>query len=271
MSQVRLVLLFFVATFALSWTCQTPAILALRAGTQPGAALLLLMVIGASGPTLVAIAISAVRGGRAGVRGLLRPPGTGAWQLLLIAVAFPTVAHLTSSAVLWVTGSYSASHILYPPLRPEQIAIAILAPLGEEYGWRGFAQRHLQSPLTPLAASLVIGLAWALWHIPTLFMPEARGTSALELALYLVAYLASSIIYTWLYNATGRSMRAPLLAHLGAHLDNVFRASSMGDGIAPLFGTAAVLTLMAAVVVWKMRAGLGANQLDAGPAHGRTC
>jgi membrane protease YdiL (CAAX protease family) len=103
--------------------------------------------------------------------------------------------------------------------------------------------------MSPLRASLLIGVAWALWHIPTLFMPGARGVSAWELGLYVVAYLSSSVVYTWLYNATGGRMLAPLLAHLGAHLDNVFRASALGDGIAPLGSTVVVLTLLAGGLV----------------------
>jgi membrane protease YdiL (CAAX protease family) len=242
-------MVFFGATFALSWSSYAPPILTMRAGAQPGGALMLLMVIGSCGPTLVAIALSAVTDGRRGVRALLLPPGSRAVGLLLIALFFPMVAHLIGSAALLLVGQYDATHVIYPPLRPEQIAIAILAPLGEEYGWRGYALPRLQLTMTPLLASLLIGLAWALWHVPTLFMPEARGLSSAELVLYLVAYLASSVSYTWLYNATGGSMRGPLLAHLGAHLDNIFRASTMGDGIAPLYSTTVVLVLMATGVV----------------------
>jgi hypothetical protein len=41
----------------------------------------------------------------------------------------------------------------------------------------------------------------------------------------------------------------PLLAHLGIHLDNVFRASSLGDGIRPLAVTALGITTFAALLV----------------------
>lgn len=241
--------MFFGATFALTWACQAPGIMAMRSGETPAGLLMLLIAIGSAGPTLVAIGLSAVHDGRGGVRALLRPASSAPWLLMLVALLFPAAAHLIGSAALWIAGAYRAAHIVYLPLRPEQIAIAIVAPLGEEYGWRGYALPRLQTIMTPVRASLLIGLVWALWHVPTLFVPEARGTTSLELGLYLVAYLSSSVIYTWLYNAGRGSMRGPLLAHLGIHLDNVFRASALGDGLAPLFSTTVVLTLVAIALI----------------------
>jgi membrane protease YdiL (CAAX protease family) len=107
-------------------------------------------------------------------------PLRGLWA---VALLLPAAAHLTGSAILHGFGLYHAQHVLYPPLQPEQIAIAFVAPLGEEYGWRGYALPRLQAVCTPVAASLWIGLAWALWHIPTLFVPAARGTTPLELCM----------------------------------------------------------------------------------------
>jgi membrane protease YdiL (CAAX protease family) len=244
---------FVAVTFALSWACQTPAILVLRAGLTPPGFVVLMMAVGSAGPSLVALWFRVLEGRRARIAPD-RAAGVRVGQLALVALVallFPVAAHLIGSAILFGFGQYRAQHVWYPPLQPEQIAIAIVAPLGEEFGWRGYALPRLQAALQPLAASLWIGLAWALWHIPTFFVPAARGTTPVELCLYLVAFLASSIIYTWLYNAGGGRMLGPLLAHLGVHMDNVFRASTMGDGIAPLAATSAVLTLMAAGLVLR--------------------
>ena len=243
------VLIYFALTFAVSWACQTPAILVLREGLEVPGVLMAMLAIGSLGPSLVALWFRVLEGRSAEKP---RPRSNFAqplWQLALIALLLTAAAHLIGSAIAYALGFYSAEHFLYPPLMPEQIAIAILAPLGEEFGWRGYALPRLQAVLSPLAASMWVGLAWALWHIPTLFVPEARGTTNFELCMYLVAFLASSVIYTWLYNAGRGSMVGPLLAHLGIHLDNVFRASKLGDGVLPLATTAVVLTLMAAALV----------------------
>lgn len=131
-------------------------------------------------------------------------------------------------------------HLLYLPLRPEELAIAVIAPLGEEFGFRGYALPRLQTRWSPMAASAWLGVGWAVWHVRTLLVPSARGTTPLELCLYLTCYLAGSAVYTWLFNAGYGSIVGPLLAHLGIHLDNVFRASTVGDGIAPLADAASL-------------------------------
>ncbi len=84
-------------------------------------------------------------------------------------------------------------------------------PVGEEFGWRGFALPKLQSTYGPLVASLVIGVIWGIWHLPTFFAPLGV-LSALTTALgigfilpYTITTIASSIFMTWLYNKTQKS------------------------------------------------------------------
>jgi membrane protease YdiL (CAAX protease family) len=246
MSPLSAVVLFFGASLSLTALCQTPGILAMRGGGQPGGGALLLLAIGSCGPTLVALVLSLFEGGRAGVRALFARRGRPAWYFYVVALFHIVAAHLLATLGLVLSGRYTAQHVVYLPLLPEQVAIAILAPLGEEYGWRGYALPRLQSVMKPLPASLVIGIVWALWHVPTFLMP---GASAADFVLTLPGMLAGSVLYTWMYNATGGSMRIVLLAHLGVHLDNVFRAARTSDGSMPLVSTSVVLVLFAAGLV----------------------
>jgi membrane protease YdiL (CAAX protease family) len=243
-------LLFLSVTIAFTWACQTPGIVVLRANEPLPAIVLTMMALGSAGPSLVALWFWVVERRTQRVRAPASPVWSRPrWQLWLCALLFTPAAHLLGSGVLAVLGLYHAQHIVYPPLRPEELAIAVIAPLGEEFGFRGYALPRLQSKWSPLVASLWIGLAWAVWHIPTLFVPAARGTSSLELSLYLLCYLAGSVVYTWLYNAGNGSVIGPILAHLGIHLDNVFRASTLGDGVAPLLVTALGMTACATVLI----------------------
>jgi membrane protease YdiL (CAAX protease family) len=226
--------------------CQAPGVLALRRGVAPSTASLLLMAIGSSGPTLVAILLSAAAGGGGGVRALLRRRGRPTWLLCLLALFLIPGAHLLGSVVLAVFGRHGAHHLVYLPLLPEQLAIAVVAPFGEEYGWRGYALPRLQALVTPLSASVVIGVVWTAWHVPAYLVPQA---SLGDLVLSMPALLAGSVIATWLYNASLGSMRVVLLLHLSAHLDNVFRARAAGDGLTPLLSTSVVLIAIAVALV----------------------
>jgi membrane protease YdiL (CAAX protease family) len=244
-SPSRALLWFFVGSILLTALCQTPGILALRSGTMPGGGLMLLMAIGSAGPTLMAVLLCAGSDGWAGVRKLFARRGQAAPYQYSIALFHVLAAHLIVCAALVMAGRFGARHLMYPPLRPEQLAIAIIAPLGEEYGWRGYALPRLQARHTPVNASLIIGVVWTVWHVPTFFVP---GASPLDFFWMLPLLLAGSVIYTWLYNSSGGSMRLMLLAHLGAHLDNVVRSRLCGDGSAPLYGTTLVLGLFAVLL-----------------------
>jgi membrane protease YdiL (CAAX protease family) len=94
------------------------------------------------------------------------------------------------------------------------LPLLILGPLSEEIGWRGYALGRLQTRWNALTSSLIVGLVWALWHLPLFLMV---GTSQHELGLpfigFLVGFMANSILYTWLYNNTQQSIWSAILLH----------------------------------------------------------
>jgi membrane protease YdiL (CAAX protease family) len=94
------------------------------------------------------------------------------------------------------------------------LPLLILGPLSEEIGWRGYALERLQTRWNALTSSLIIGLVWALWHLPLFLMV---GTSQHELGIpfigFLVGLMATSILYTWLYNNTQQSLWSAILLH----------------------------------------------------------
>lgn len=95
--------------------------------------------------------------------------------------------------------------------------------LAEEPGWRGFALLRLQERTDPLAASVVLSIAWSVWHLPLHFL--AAGTSALPLlqtvvvglALRLLSVLPLMIIATWLYNRSRGSLLLLVMLHASAN------------------------------------------------------
>jgi membrane protease YdiL (CAAX protease family) len=94
------------------------------------------------------------------------------------------------------------------------LPLLILGPLSEEIGWRGYALGRLQTRWNALISSLIIGMVWALWHLPLFLLV---GTSQHELGLPFIGFLfgimANSVFYTMLYNNTKQSLWSAILFH----------------------------------------------------------
>lgn len=67
------------------------------------------------------------------------------------------------------------------PLYPNFFLMGVLfgVPAGflEEIGWTGYAFRKMRSQDNPLAASVLLGLLWSLWHLPVI---NYLGTATLH-------------------------------------------------------------------------------------------
>jgi membrane protease YdiL (CAAX protease family) len=81
--------------------------------------------------------------------------------------------------------------------------------LPEEPGWRGFALPRLQTRVSPLTASIILGPLWALWHGPLLIgMLQEAGPWRMLLRILMIG-----VTFTWLYNRTSGSLLAVMLLH----------------------------------------------------------
>lgn len=89
----------------------------------------------------------------------------------------------------------------------------IRGPLGEELGWRGYMLGELTKRHSLLKSSIIVGLAWGLWHLPLWFVSGYQG---LDLVLYsvsfFVAIVAFSVIIAFTYR--GGNLLIPVLLHL---------------------------------------------------------
>ncbi len=87
----------------------------------------------------------------------------------------------------------------------------------EEVGWRGYGQEALQRQVPVVLAGLIIGVFWAAWHLP-LFLIEGTyqhglGWGTPTFWAFFANLVISAPLYSWLYNAAGRVVFAPLLFH----------------------------------------------------------
>ncbi|MHC1739785.1 MAG: CPBP family glutamic-type intramembrane protease [Anaerolineaceae bacterium] len=133
------------------------------------------------------------------------------------------------------------------------LPLLVLGPLSEEIGWRGYALGRLQTRWNALISSLIIGLIWALWHLPLFLMV---GTTQHELGIpfigFLVNFMANSVFYTWLYNNTKHSLWSAILLHWLFTYDTLVVSS--GVTRSPLYNWLEwfpyVLIALLVVIIW---------------------
>jgi uncharacterized protein len=215
---------FFSLAYAGAWLAFLPPLLAQNGlGILPfKLPLVLFLILGSfTGPALAAVVTSWLLGGGEGVRSLFRrylvSPRSSGWYLL--ALIGPLAALLLISTVrlgfapLDAIGRqplvFVSTYFVY------MLSGLFAGPLGEELGWRGFALPRLQSRLGPLAASLVLGLLWASWHLPLFAFPEWRGTGdpiAVGASFYLWV-VPFTVIATWVYNSSRGSLTVATMLH----------------------------------------------------------
>ena len=88
----------------------------------------------------------------------------------------------------------------------------LLGQAGEELGWRGYALPRLAERFGLAGASVILGLIWAVWHLPLFFLAGA-DTTGQSFPLYLLQVTALSVAIAWVYRNTGGSLLLTMLLH----------------------------------------------------------
>ena len=90
--------------------------------------------------------------------------------------------------------------------------------IGEEFGWRGFAQPRLQRRYGALAASVMVGLVWGTFHLWIMpICPHCLSLTDVVVTQYL-RLIGTAVIYGWLYNSSNGSLFLVMLAHAAHNL-----------------------------------------------------
>lgn len=215
--------LFFAVTFAITWGFWGAAIaFDVSFDTAFGAVLLL---VGLAGPAAAGIGFAYLVYGEQGRADfwnrIIQVRRIGIlWFLVILAV--PVGVTLVAAAVdillegpgiVWGEAVQDFPFALLPTL-----FISTLPPLLEEAGWRGYALDRLQMDWTALSASLLLGVVWAVWHLPLFFIRgsfhyEVVGFLTVGFWLFNIGVVALSVIFTWIYNHTARSTLAIIILH----------------------------------------------------------
>jgi hypothetical protein len=184
--------------------------------------------LGALSASLAGIVVAALEGRKGGVREL--PGRFLIWRVGIqwwaFALLFPVIASVAALCLFSLFGGPTVDWSELGPLYsvvPMILMLTVLAGMGEEFGWRGFAMPRLQDRYNALVSSIIIGVLWGLWHIPV-FLVEGTTQYAWRLDAglipavlgYTVFVTAWSIQYTWVFNNTRGSVLLAAVVHGGA-------------------------------------------------------
>lgn len=207
---------YFALTFAVAWVLWAAA--AALAGDAPATASdQLLFLPGVFAPGIVAVWLTWRARGTAGVRALLGP--LLRWQVsprwYVFAIGYMAAIKLTTALVhRAITGSWPpfGSSAWYVILGGTLASTVLLGQSGEEVGWRGYALPRLAELYGLRMASVILGVVWALWHLPLFFVPAA-DTYGQSFIVWGVGVTALSVTFAWLYAKTNASLLLTMLLH----------------------------------------------------------
>jgi uncharacterized protein len=197
-----------------------------------------------AGPSISGLAMTALVGGRAGLRDLLARMlhwrvGAQWWAAALLT------GPLLVAAVLFGLSLHSPD---YTPglLTTQDRGGLLLLGLGagligggllEELGWTGFAVPMIRQHHGTFATGLIVGVLWGVWHLLIAFWASRgmAGEAALEgfiagfVAFYFLALPAYRLLLVWVHDHTG-SLLLVMLMHAVLSASTVVLQPSAGGG-----------------------------------------
>ena len=163
-------------------------------------------------PAAIAIGL-AWREGDGALGRLLRSatmrPANPMWYLALL---IPVGAFLAVDLVAVALGQPASG--LFDDVFPAVLVVplVVLVPaFAEEIGWRGYALPRTLTVMPALRAALLLGIPWAVIHVPLYLPGQMNGGSAVwSMLTQIIAY---SVVLTWIYVGTGGSVLLTGLFH----------------------------------------------------------
>jgi CAAX protease family protein len=240
---------FYVLTYAVSWLLWAP--LVIFGDRVPGPLAFILLLLGSLVPSTMGVLFVALLRGRSGVRtllGRLLHARIGLRWYLAVMALIMLVPLAVGMSILMGGDTPVVDNTVFGVLFLFAFMIFPGSALGEELGWRGFVLPRMQARHSALKASLLIGILWGPWHLP-LWLTGSEGHPISLYVPFVVAVVASSVFYTWLYNNTGGSLLIVVLYHAASNLPITVLITPLGSQMAQPFLIYVALTVVAAAAI----------------------
>lgn len=208
--------LFFILTLLLSWSVWIPTFLLVPENAQ-----LPLILLGGFGPFLAAILVLWRKEGKAALKQWLRE--TFRFRIKLIwyfvgGLFLPLGIALLHHTYYILAGGNSAFTFnqIWGIYVVALFSTTLFGGGFEEPGWRGFATPRLMIRFHPIMANVIVSFFWVLWHTPLYFGNwSGKGQPLLWFFIYAIGL---SIILTWLYFKSSKSIIPVMLLHAATNI-----------------------------------------------------
>jgi membrane protease YdiL (CAAX protease family) len=206
---------FFTLAILITWLFALPSLL-FELPFKP------FQTAGAYGPLLAAVIVSAAMGGDELKALFLRMTnfrfGLG-WYLLAIfgnILLYLLVTGLSGAPLMQsLADKWTLIFTLY---LPALFTSYLVNPVGEETGWTGFATPRLQQRFSPWLSAVILGVMWALWHLPGYFVPSEMGAfNLVNFVFFVLSSIFIRLAWTWIINCARGSGIAGILLHASSN------------------------------------------------------
>jgi uncharacterized protein len=215
---------YVILAYAISWLIQLPELIAMQGNYHFTERYFVLLNLSSYGPSLAAIIVTAITQGWHRVKVLLKRPlqWRVSWLVYLVTFfVFPLIFFLGYQA-FGIRAAEGENLLVFltlvvaVPINALVSSIILgIGPLGEELGWRGFMLPHLLEHHGDFSSSVILGLVWAIWHLPVFLFTEFRGEIpfALAISLYPFGTIAIAYVMTKLHHWGRGSVLIAILYH----------------------------------------------------------
>jgi hypothetical protein len=253
---------FTLLTFAASWLLWAAAFgVQGWDASQASAIGVTLYLLGVFAPALVAVALTRYTAGQAGLRALLGRIlewDVGARWYLFAVLYFAIVKLALALAHRLALGGWPRFSDMPLAVMLAGTAVSTPVQVGEELGWRGYLLPRLSARVGLPAASLIVGVIWACWHLPFFFIVGTDKSGQSFLA-YGLGVIALSVAMAWLYWRTRGSLLLTMVMHAAVNNTNLVPTPPSSTSVLAMhtsfvaWGTAAVMWIPALYCLVAMR------------------
>lgn len=117
---------------------------------------------------------------------------------LLFGIQYPVLFVILCALIAQITGigqlnSHKIFTIKDTATIPITIIVTIFGVLGEEYGWRGYLLPELTKIKGKTKSTIVVGIVWALYHVPAVYLLARTAGSSNP---FLLSLIQAAVIFT---------------------------------------------------------------------------